>query len=195
MEQTKTGPRDVFFHLLAIIGLYAVVLAFGGVLFQLINIGFPDALAGPVGRYAREGLKWPLAVAVVMFPFYVWITSYIEKDLVRHPEKRALRTRKWLIYFTLFIATLVIIGDLISLIFHFLEGGLSVQFGLKVLSVFAIAGSVFLYYGWNLKRDAASHAYPRMKFFMRGIVGVVGIIIIGGFFVAGSPQSERLLQF
>jgi hypothetical protein len=60
--------------------------------------------------------------------------------------------RKWLIYFTLFAAALIIIGDLVTLLNRFLEGELTVRFLLKVLAVFFVAGSVFYYYLWDLRK-------------------------------------------
>ena len=68
------------------------------------------------------------------------------------PEKRNLRIRKWLIYFTLFAAALIIIGDLVALIFSLLGGELTVRFLLKVVTIFFVAGSVFYYYLWDLRR-------------------------------------------
>src|SRR5438132_4874360 len=42
---------------------------------------------------------------------------------------------KWLIYLTLFVAALIIIGDLVSLIYNFLGGDVTIKFVLKALSV------------------------------------------------------------
>src|SRR3989344_2718257 len=151
MEETKrTGPRDVFMHLLAIIFLYVCVISFSALLFGYINIYFPDVLQGDYGRYARTAIRWPLSILFIVFPFYVWLNTYLQRDLLKYPEKRELRVRKWLLHFTLFLATIVIIGDLVTLIYQFLSGGISTRFLLKVITILIIAGAVFLYYGWNL---------------------------------------------
>ncbi|MEK7085265.1 MAG: DUF5671 domain-containing protein, partial [Patescibacteria group bacterium] len=63
-----------------------------------------------------------------------------------------LRIRKWLVYFTLFAASLFIIGDLIALIYNFLQGELTVRFFLKILTVFFVAGSVFWYYFMDIRK-------------------------------------------
>lgn len=195
MDKIKTtNPRDVFMHLLGVIGLYVVVIAFGGLVFQLIDIAFPDVLRG-VGRFAREGLRWPLSVLVIVFPLYVWLASYLQKDLIKNPEKRELKIRKWMLYFTLFAATIVIVIDLITLIYWFLEGDLTTSFILKVLTVLLIAGAVFLYYGWNLKKTIPISKNFKMKLFVRGVVALVSIAIITGFVVAGSPKEGRMRRF
>jgi len=190
----KTGPKDVFLQLLSIVGLYTSVFAIGSILFTLVDLCFPDLLYDVPARYVRQGLRWPLAVLVVLFPVYVWVTSLIEREAKKFPEKRELRVRKWLIYLTLFITTLIIIGDLIALINRFLEGGITTRFVLKVLAVLLIAGGVFIYYGWILKRKEDEKHSP-MRFFPKIAVGLVAIVAIGGFVAAGSPQAERIKKF
>ena len=191
----KTGPKDVFLQLGAVVGLYVSVFAIGALLFQLINIYFPDALSYDYGRYARESLRWPLSILVIVWPLYLWLNSYIQNDLTKNPAHRELKTRKWLLYFTIFAATLVIAGDLVSLIFRFLSGELTIRFILKIVSVLAIAGGVFVYYGWNIKKDTPASAHPQMKNFIWGVVGLTIAAMVFGFYSAGSPVSERLTRF
>ena len=76
----KTGPKDVFLQLGAVVGLYVSVFAIGALLFQIINIYFPDALSYDYGHYARESLRWPLSILVIVWPLYLWLNSYIQKD-------------------------------------------------------------------------------------------------------------------
>lgn len=196
-DSKKTGPKDVFLQLLVIITLYASAVNFGVLLFQYINKYFPDPLADMYayspGYYGP--LRFALAALVVVFPVYVWLSWFLERELARVPEKRELRTRRWLLTFTLFAAALIIIGDLVTLVYRFLEGELTARFILKVLTVLAIAGTVFFYYLWNLRRDAHETPDPRMRVFSRVVVGVVVAFLLGGFFIAGSPQSERLRRF
>ena len=191
----KTGPKDVFMNLLTVIGLYVVVVSFGALVFQLINTYFPDPLEASWGNFARESLRWPLSVLVIVFPLYIWLTSYGEKDLLKNPLKRELQTRKWLLYFTLFAAAIVIVIDLITLIFRFLEGELTVRFLLKVITVLLIAAAVFLYYAWNVRKEIPASRDKRMRLFVRSTIVIVSAAILVGFFVAGSPFAERERRF
>ncbi len=191
----KIGPKDVFGHILAIIGLYVSVVSFGALLFSLINLYIPDVLQYEHGRFAVESLKWPLAILVIVFPLYVWLTAYLQKDLQKNPEKKELKTRRWLLYFTLFATAVVIVGDLVTLIFRFLNGDLTVQFVLKIIVILAIAGSVFTYYVWNIRKDIPASSHPGMKWFVRGVLLIGVLLIVFGFFVAGSPFAERLKRF
>jgi len=196
MEQhIKTGPRDVFWHLLEMIALYVCVGSFFVLFFQYINVYFPDVLHGDYWRSAKSAIRWPLSVLVIVFPFYLWVTSYLQKTLVKFPERRELKTRKWLLYFTLFLATLVIVGDLIALIFNFLSGGLTTPFVLKVFVILVISSIVFFYYGWNLKKEIPASKHPQMKLFVRGVAAVGILSVLFGFFIVGSPFAERMRQF
>ena len=141
-EIKGTGPKDVFLHILAILFLYTCVIFFSALLFGYINIYLPDVL-GEYGRYARTAIRWPISILVIVFPFYVWLNSFLQKDLTANPEKRELRVRKWLLYFTLFLATIVIIGDLVTLMYQFLSGGITLSFVLKVLAVLLVAASAW----------------------------------------------------
>ncbi len=191
----KTNPKDFFLHLLGAVALYTSVIAYAALLFQYINIYFPDPLNDHVGLFARQSLRWPLSVLIVVFPLYIWLMHYLQRDLVTHPEKRKIRTRKWLLYFTLFASAIAIIIDLIALIFYFLGGELTTPFILKVVAVLFIAASVLIYYIWMLKKPMPALAHPTMRLFVFAVVGITSFAILAGFFVAGSPQSERLRRF
>ena len=185
-DSKKTGPKDVFGQLLAIIGLYVSVIAFGALIFGLININFPDVLSYDYGDYAKQSLKWPLAILVIVFPLFIGWNSYLQKDLEQNPEKKELKSRKWFLYFTLFAAAIVIIGDLVALVFRFLSGDLTIQFILKVFTVFLIAAAVFTYYLWNIRKSVPAARHPKMK-------GAFSIVF--GFFSTGSPFAERTKRF
>lgn len=154
-HSVKTSPKDFFLHLLAIVTLYVSAISFTTIIFQYANLLFPDPLEyqyyDPTsGIYSV--IRWALASLIIIFPVYIWSSWYLDKGYSRHPEKRKLRIRRWLIYFTLFAAALIIIGDLIALVYNLLEGELTMRFIIKIFSVLFVAGSVFGYYFWDLKR-------------------------------------------
>lgn len=151
----RTEPKDIFLQLLAIITLYVSAGSFIALLFQYINILIPDPLEAR-NYYAFTGayrtIRWSIASLVVIFPVFLGTSWFLEKQYAREPEKRYLGIRKWLVYFTLFAAALIIIGDLVVLIFNLLGGELTARFLLKVLVFFFVAGSVFYYYFWDLRK-------------------------------------------
>jgi len=147
------SPRDFFLHLLAIITLYASAISVLVLLFQYVNILFPDEL-DYYSRLRYDSLiRSALSVLIVVFPAYIISSWILAKAYIKNIEKRKLRIRKWLIYFTLFVAAVVVIVDLVVLVNHFLGGELTTRFILKVISVFLVTGSIFGYYLWDIKRD------------------------------------------
>lgn len=181
-------------YLLSIITLAMAAVNLGVLLFQFINVYIPDAINNTYYGY-REGyygaMRWALAALVIVFPVYVWVTRFLKKDTEQNPEKRESKIRKWFLYFTLFIASSVIISDLIALVYNFLQGELTARFILKIASILFIAGSVFWYYIQQLREGPSRKA----SIFGWTIVGIVSVAIIAGFFVAGSPQSQRMVRF
>jgi len=155
-EDRKVSPKDVFLHLLAIVTLYASAIALLMLAFDYINVYFPDVLSGGYNYYsaqgARQSIRWELSMLVVVFPVYIIVSWFLNKGYEANPPKRNLRIRKWLVYFTLFAAALIVMGDFVGLIYNLLGGELTVRFFLKALSVFLVAGSVFFYYFSDLRR-------------------------------------------
>lgn len=190
----KISPKDVFMHLLAIVALYISAVSFGVLIFQYIDLFFPDQLSY-FPQSSRDSVRWALAALVVVFPVYVWTSWMLAKDASRNPEKRELKSRKWLYYFTLFAASAIIIGDTVALIYKFLGGDLSIRFLLKIATILFIAAAVFCYYLWNIRREEMASQNPRMRAFIFAVVGIVAVSVISGFFVAGSPFRERLRKF
>ncbi len=194
--ETKAEPKDVFMHLLAIITLYSSVIAFLVLVFQYINVLVPDLLTKNYYQLQSyfSGIRWSIASLVVIFPVFAWANYFLNKIYKGEPSKRDLRIRKWLLNLTVFAAALIIIGDLVALIFNFLNGDLTTKFVLKIIAVFFVAASVFFYYFWELKSWSKIPAFAR-KIFIYAIIVIVAIAIIAGFFLVGSPNKARLMKF
>jgi hypothetical protein len=151
---TRAEPRDIFLHLLAIIALYVAAGMFLVLIFSYINLAFPDNLN--YGYYNLQSeyssIRWSIATLVVVFPVYVLVSWFLNREYDKAPEKRSFRIRKWLINFTLFVAAIIILGDLVTLVYNFLGGEITIRFVLKILTVLFVAGSTFAYYLWDLRR-------------------------------------------
>src|SRR3989344_5224500 len=72
--------------------------------------------------------------------------GFLERMFRKNEEMRRYWVRVWLLYLTLFIAGAVMIGDLVAVIYNFLNGDLTLRFLLKVGALLLIAGTVFKYY-------------------------------------------------
>ena len=120
----------------------------------------------------------------------MWLT---EKSYVVAPEKRHIGIRKWLTYITLFLAGLAIAGDLVTILYCFIDGQeLTTGFLLKILAVFLVILIVFLYYISDVRNKITS-SYLKIWFGI-SVVVVLGSIIFG-FSVLGSPRTQQLLKY
>jgi hypothetical protein len=98
-------------------------------------------------------MRWSVSSLVIAFPIFLFVSNYIGKQLLRNPVKRLSPIRRWLTYITLFIAAGTLIGDLTTLVYNVLGGDLTIRFLLKVITVAIIAGTIFGYYLWDLRRE------------------------------------------
>jgi hypothetical protein len=185
-------PRDVFLHLLAIVALYWSSITFVTLLWQFINYFLPDALANVYQYQARfELMRFAVSSLFIVFPVFIFVSWYLNKIYKKESVVRESKIRKWLLYLTLFVAALVVIGDLVAVINNLLGGETTIRFVLKALSVFLVAGLVFGYYLDDVRKfQPTKLARP----FAWGSSVLVLIAIIGSFFVIGSPNSARLAQ-
>ena len=154
-QEKKVSPKDVFSHLLAIVTLYTSAVTFLMLVFEYINVLIPDMIANG-GYYSLQSsydsIRRSIASLVVVFPVYILTSWFLGRNYATDPAKRNLRIRKWLIYFTLFVTALIIIGDLVALIYNLLGGEITLRFILKIIAVFFVAGSIFIYYFWDVRR-------------------------------------------
>jgi type II secretory pathway pseudopilin PulG len=189
-EKYKTSPRDFFLHLLSVVALYLSAAGLLTLFFQFINHFFPDPVVDQFYRQGalRAAVRWGIALLVIVFPIYAWSLWFLEKIYKKHPSIKNIRIRKWLIYFTVFVTALIIIGDLVSLVLNFLEGELTVRFFLKVLAVFFIALGIFWYYLSIVRHEKKGKA---LMVFSYIVIAIVVVSVIGAFFLTGSPIQER----
>ncbi|MFA6424117.1 MAG: DUF5671 domain-containing protein [Candidatus Magasanikbacteria bacterium] len=190
--KASSTPKDVFLHLFNILTFYLSVIGFITLYLQYINALFPDAL-----NYYYTGIAESVRVAssilLIAVPAYLITAWLLAKDLYANPEKREFKLRKWLVYFTLFVSAVTIIVDLIILVYNFLSGEITTRFFLKILIVLLVAGAVFGYYMWDLKRKELISRVPKL---LAGILLVLALgSVVAGFFVVGTPFEQRNRRF
>jgi hypothetical protein len=146
------SAKEAFLYLVLFTTLYLSAYHFGSLLFDFINLAFPDA-ADPAGRV--DGMRWSVASLLISFPVFLYMSRLVARALAENPVKRLSPIRRWLTYLTLFIAAGCLIGDMTTLVYQLLGGGLTIRFVLKVVVVAVIAGTIFGYYLNDLRREEA----------------------------------------
>jgi hypothetical protein len=151
--RAQVSARDAFWYLLMFGTLYASAYYLGNLLFSFINSTFPNEFERDNMSFVIMGIRFATAGLVVAFPVFLLAAWRISRQIAADPTRRNSAIRKWLTYVTLLIASAVLVGDSISLVYNLLGGELTTRFVLKVLVVAAIAGSAFGYYTWSMKAD------------------------------------------
>ncbi len=194
----KTSALDFFLHLGSIVALYVVVGNFVNLLFRIIDKAFPDAIRDGISytMYSSysdgSGISLPVATLIIVFPIFVILSKLIYKTYAENSEKKHLAVRKWLTYVTLFFAGIFLAGDLVTVLYRFLDGqDLTTAFLLKALTVLIVSGAVFGFYLQDIRERLAAKSYKIWAI----VVGVLILLaIIFGFSVLGSPKTQRLLR-
>ncbi len=186
------SAREAFVYLVLFATLYVVAFQTGAILFASIERWLPDAASGRSWDPWRSVLRWGASSLLIAFPVFLFASRLIARSLAREPEKRNSGVRRWLTYLTLFIAALVLIGDLVVVVSSMLGGELATRFLLKAAVVFAIAGVVFGHYLGGLRRDEDE---PKSGHGTAGFgrVGAACVLLslVVALFAAGSPQRAR----
>lgn len=187
----KTTAKDFFLQLGTMVCLYVGAGALLNLLFRVINEAYPR-----VADYYRSfgsPISLPVATLIVVFPLFLLLSNVLRKSYEVDPSRRDYSVRKWLIYITLFIAGGIVAGDLITLIYYFLDGQeLTIGFLLKVLSVLVVTGAIFGYYLSDLRNRLTNKS--RMIWIIFAAIIVLGSIV-AGFTVLGSPSHQRSLRY
>lgn len=187
---------EAFFYLVLFTTLYASAISFGSIVFGIIEFFIPDPAQPDYVPGLVGGIRWSASWLLISFPVFLWLSWRAHLSLRRDPEKRTSKVRKWLTYLTLFVAAVVIIGDLVTLVFNLLAGELTLRFVLKVLTVGAIAAAVFGHYSRNLREDDLGPDQlparrPGLRLFAGTVAVAVVAALVAGLVIAGSPLDAR----
>jgi len=178
----------------SLISLYLSVAFFIVLTFGLINLLFPDTLDGVWQiEQAASSIRLGFAMVVVFFPTYLVLTRMVNSNRRASDDSHYLGLTKWLIYLSLLVAGLVLLGDLVAVIMGLLEGELTSRFLLKALTVFVVTGAAFYYY----IQDAKGYWLTRARGSL--IYGAVAAMLIAGVLVSAlmyipSPTTVREMR-
>lgn len=195
-EPTGSGnARDSFIYLMSFFTLYVVVTAIIVLYYMFLDFLFPDPGWSVIDFDAELNVvRYAIAAIMVAFPLFLILSQILERLTRRTPDSHKQPVARWLTYLTMFLAAAVMMGDLITLLFYFLDGSVTTRFVLKVVVLFVIAEVILSYY-YLTPRTAPTDRPNKLRPMLAsaGIVIVVGAASLG-FVMAGSPVSARLVR-
>jgi hypothetical protein len=189
-NQKNNNAQDFFLYLLTFLALTFLALGAGSVLFQAVNKFLPDEISN---NFDQGGVRFGIAAILIAGPLFLLISRFINQRIVSGVTSLEAGVRKWLTYIVLFFAAATVIGDLITLVLNFLGGETTVQFLLKVLIILVIAGGIFAYYFWDMRKTKLSEKALKINK-LSAIILVVfsAVVFVGAFFLIDSPATARL---
>lgn len=185
-------PKFAFFYLLSLVALLFMALSTGMVVFQIINKFIPEAAGFHSGSYSSGPLRFAISALVVSIPVFYAVTSRIYKALYSGDLEPDAAIRRWLTYLILLVTSVVMIIWVIMTVNSFLDGELTLKFALKFLTVLIIAGTVFGFYLYDIKREnIRGEKDPVTRiFFWASLIAVLGVFV-SGLLVVESPWEAR----
>ncbi|MBM9595311.1 DUF5671 domain-containing protein [Roseitranquillus sediminis] len=138
------SSRDAFVYMLILLAL-----VFGAYhLIQLLHAIIDLTVEDPLDRtpWVATQLRWAVAMLIVAGPLYAGLTWWEARRVAADPGRRRSAVRHALTYLALFLSACVFLGDLVALIYRFLDGELTMRFALKVAAVALVSAVVFLHY-------------------------------------------------
>ncbi|MFA5029643.1 MAG: DUF5671 domain-containing protein [Patescibacteria group bacterium] len=188
----EKGALDAFLNLLSLVTLGWMSLSLGGVLFQIINKFFsPNLLFSSVSNFSQTALKFNVASTLIITPVFLAVISLLHKKYRKEELNHTSGIYRWLTYLMLFVSALVLIGDLIAVVFRLLDGDYTLSVFLKIIVILLIAGGIFGYYFYDLKRKSYNYKSAVSVAFLVAIIIVALASVLGSFFIIDSPQKSR----
>lgn len=191
----KLSPKFFFLSLGTLVSLIASVTAFLNLVFQTLNNKFPDVLNSVYqygyNTYNFEGARSAMATLIIMFPAFL-IVSYFWRRAGKAGLGRIDEViRKWMIYLVLFLSSIVIVVDLVTLVRYFVSGEITERFIYKVIITLVIALFTLGYYILELRGQKKYWGIPvNVSAPIKASVLVVALIV-WSFTVIGTPNEQR----
>ena len=201
--RASLSAREAFLYLVSFSALYFFCYHLGSLWFSLIEHWLPDP-ADARWRIVRLGpeIRWSVSALLIAFPVFAFTARLLVREMATNTLHRLSPIRRWLTYFTLFIAACVLIGDTTVLVHTLLGGELTLRFMLKATVIAVIAGTVFAHYLRDLRQEERAPDVdegPTRALASGGrLLAVAGAITAAalayGMWVMGSPLQQRLIR-
>jgi len=201
METQHNSRLNVGFFFLSLgvlISLITSVVSFLNLVFGTLNKRFPDVLNSSYqygySTYEYEGIRMALATLIIFFPIFLVVSYFWKKFSEKRMGSIDEIIKKWLIYIILFLSSIVVVVDLVTLLRYFLSGEITGRFIWKVVIALVVALFVGAYYIFELRGTKKIFGVSvGVGAVVKSFVLVV-LVVYFSFSVMGSPATQRLLR-
>ena len=192
-HSTKVTPQFFFFSLGVLVSLVVVVASFLNLAFETLNARFPDILNGAYtygyNSYEYAGMRTGVAMLIIVFPVFLVLSKFWNKMASVALFHANLVIKKWMLYLIVFLSSVIVITDLVTLVNYFVSGEITTRFVLKVVVTLVTAMLVGGYYLTFLTNEALEKRVRIYVSIVASLFVLAGIIY--AFSVMGSPMKQR----
>ena len=199
MEQSqKITPKFFFLSIGVVASLIASVSAFLSLIFSALDHVFPDVLTASYQygyvSYSFDQMRSSLALLIIIFPVFLILSYFWNKSIKNGLSHWDEILKRWALYLIIFLASLMVVVDLVTLVRYFVSGEITVRFILKVVAVLVVAKIVGFNYLSELGVKIPLLQKRSNSFFAIISSMLVIFAIVYGFVVMGGPGSQRNLR-
>ncbi|MEK9130219.1 MAG: DUF5671 domain-containing protein [Patescibacteria group bacterium] len=188
---SNNSAKFAFFYMLSLVALVFMSLSTGMIIFQIINKNIADAINQYDGNYSPDALKFAISALIISAPIFYFTIWRIFKNLISGILSKDSAVRRWLTYFILFVASVVVIGWLIGVFYNFLQGELTIKFILKAITTIFISSAIFSFYLYDIKREAVNKNNKVILSYFYCSLGIIIIVFVASLFFVESPTETR----
>ncbi len=195
---TKLHVGFFFLSLGFLVSLITSVVSFLNLAFSTLDKKFPDVLNSTYtygySTYDYESIRTALATLIIFFPALLLVAYFWHKHAKGILGSIDVQIKKWLTYIVLFLSSLVVAIDMVTLVRYFVSGEINNRFILKVLITLVVALFVGGYFIFELMGKKKIWNFNIGVWSMIKASILVLLLIAFSFSVMGSPKTQRLLR-
>ncbi|MDO5648139.1 DUF5671 domain-containing protein [Paracoccus sp. (in: a-proteobacteria)] len=141
VPRTYVSAREAAIYALLVVALAMVCFHVVSLGFAVIDAWVPDATE-TVWR-GDSSMRFSVAALVAFLPVFLWLDRRMARRAVEAESRRHSPARRSFASLTVFVAALVLLGDVVAAVYALLTGDLSARFLAKVLLV-AVTGALIV---------------------------------------------------
>src|SRR5688572_16286417 len=102
------SAREAFLYLVLFGTLNVSAYYLVSLIFDIINRAFPDpaAMYEEYDSFVRDEIRWAVSALIAAFPVFLYMSWLTGRSIREDPTKRSSKVRRWLTYWTLFVAAM-----------------------------------------------------------------------------------------